>query len=318
MGLGPTRCWASRRVSLPDSESRGNWTPGVYPVGSDLQSDAAQPTAALLSYANLRTGKYNLKGSNMPVKYTKERLQLAAKCSYSVLEVIRRLGANDTSGGVHSYISRQLELLGIDTSHFLGLRRGAGKSTKTKTPPNEVLVRQSGRVRGSQLRAALLAIGRPELCALCGCGPIWNTKPLKLHVDHTSGDRSDCRPENVRFLCPNCHSQTPTYAIAKSCLGKQKPKCRVCGGPLNKSNRSGYCFKCLPGYRVSHHGLPKNKCLACGLPAKHKYCSYKCARLASRRVVWPDNLAELVAKSSRRQVALELGVSDKAVAKHLA
>jgi 5-methylcytosine-specific restriction endonuclease McrA len=37
---------------------------------------------------------------------------------------------------------------------------------------------------------------------------------LILHVDHIDGNRYDCRPENLRFLCPNCHSQTATWAGA--------------------------------------------------------------------------------------------------------
>jgi hypothetical protein len=40
----------------------------------------------------------------------------------------------------------------------------------------------------------------------------WNGKPIVLHFDHINGDRRDHRPENVRWLCPNCHSQTETYA----------------------------------------------------------------------------------------------------------
>ena len=34
-------------------------------------------------------------------------------------------------------------------------------------------------------------------------------------IDHANGDGSDNRIENLRYLCPNCHSQTPTYRSKK-------------------------------------------------------------------------------------------------------
>lgn len=36
--------------------------------------------------------------------------------------------------------------------------------------------------------------------------------PLTLHIDHISGDFRDNRAANLRFLCPNCHAQTPNFA----------------------------------------------------------------------------------------------------------
>lgn len=48
-------------------------------------------------------------------------------------------------------------------------------------------------------------------CCECGCGDIWNKKKLTLQVDHIDGNSDNNDPENVRLLCPNCHTQTPTY-----------------------------------------------------------------------------------------------------------
>jgi hypothetical protein len=55
-------------------------------------------------------------------------------------------------------------------------------------------------------------LGQAYRCESCDVGASWNGQRLVLHVDHIDGRFWDCRPENLRFLCPNCHSQTPTYA----------------------------------------------------------------------------------------------------------
>lgn len=47
-------------------------------------------------------------------------------------------------------------------------------------------------------------------CSICGCIK-WNDKTLSLELDHINGKNNDNRLENLRFLCPNCHSQTTTY-----------------------------------------------------------------------------------------------------------
>jgi predicted RNA-binding Zn-ribbon protein involved in translation (DUF1610 family) len=62
------------------------------------------------------------------------------------------------------------------------------------------------------LRRALVAQGRSFRCEACGIEGTWNGRRLNLHVDHINGQFWDCRADNLRFLCPNCHSQTPTYA----------------------------------------------------------------------------------------------------------
>lgn len=48
-------------------------------------------------------------------------------------------------------------------------------------------------------------------CAICGNKGEWNGSALTLQIDHINGIRNDHRKENLRWLCPNCHSQTDTF-----------------------------------------------------------------------------------------------------------
>ena len=38
---------------------------------------------------------------------------------------------------------------------------------------------------------------------------------IKLEVDHIDGDKYNNSRENLRLLCPNCHSTTPTWRKPK-------------------------------------------------------------------------------------------------------
>ena len=49
-------------------------------------------------------------------------------------------------------------------------------------------------------------------CAICGNLGVWNDQKLSLQLDHINGIHTDNRIDNLRFLCPNCHSQTDTFS----------------------------------------------------------------------------------------------------------
>ena len=145
-------------------------------------------------------------------KYTDEELAHAVAQSTSVAQVMRTLGIKP-AGGSHLHISKRIRRDGLDTSHFLGQAIHRGK-VRPRLSPEEILIRRqdrSSRTKPDLLRRALAEIGVRGCCAICGVGDSWCGRPLVLHVDHIDGDASNNLRENLRLLCPNCHSQTATY-----------------------------------------------------------------------------------------------------------
>lgn len=87
-------------------------------------------------------------------------------------------------------------------------QRGEIRSRPPAMPIDELLVGARGRthVKKRLLHAGLLE----NRCQECGLSE-WRGKPLSVHIDHINGIPNDHRLENLRMLCPNCHSQTHTY-----------------------------------------------------------------------------------------------------------
>ncbi|MFD4793903.1 HNH endonuclease signature motif containing protein [Streptomyces anulatus] len=143
-------------------------------------------------------------------RWTKEALQTAVASSTTMCEVLRRLGV-EVVGGQHTHISRRVKALGIDTSHFSAPVRSRDVRRRR---PEDLLVESLSlerRIPGERLKRAMIALGVPERCSLCGTGRMWRDRPLPLEVDHIDGNWRNNRPQNLQLLCPNCHSTTDTY-----------------------------------------------------------------------------------------------------------
>ena len=75
------------------------------------------------------------------------------------------------------------------------------------------------------LRDILLKIGRTYQCELCGQLPYHNDQILVLQIDHIDGDSRNQERTNLRFLCPNCHSQTSTFGSKNQKCRRDKKQC---------------------------------------------------------------------------------------------
>lgn len=62
---------------------------------------------------------------------------------------------------------------------------------------------------------------RGHQCENCGLRE-WMGKLITLEMDHIDADRKNNTRENLKLLCPNCHSQTPTWRRTKTSGWKLK------------------------------------------------------------------------------------------------
>ncbi len=148
------------------------------------------------------------------LKYTKDFLQpIIAEC-FSYYEVLRKLKL-PYSGSNNSYIRERVKIFNISTSHFTGSVWSKGKILlDIRMRPEEILSfdRLSGRrEKANKLKKALIDLGVEYKCLICNLNPEWNGQKLVLQVDHIDGNGLNNCKENLRFLCPNCHSQTSTF-----------------------------------------------------------------------------------------------------------
>ena len=140
----------------------------------------------------------------------KEEIQEKVNGCNSMCDVLAAFGYKRTSGSMAAVMKQIIEEYNIDISHFKPYYRGLSRPKYTL---EEVLVPNSSYTNIERLKIRILKAGLLQYeCENCGNQGEWNGKPLTLQLDHKNGDHSDHSLENLRFLCPNCHSQTETFS----------------------------------------------------------------------------------------------------------
>ncbi len=171
-------------------------------------------------------------------KITDEEFKTLIDTCKTYTEILARFGLMNR-GNNHKTVKRRIDQLGLN---FKSVGYNLESNLKKKKPISFYLKRGI-KVSNSYLKKRLIKEGLlKDECAICGLTNVWNGNPLSLQLDHKNGDSTDNRIENLRLVCPNCHSQTETYCGKAK---KSSPKiCKKCGKILNRKNKSFLCKKC--------------------------------------------------------------------------
>lgn len=212
-------------------------------------------------------------------KVSKENFEKIVKDSETYKDVLLKLGLPAKSGGNYKTLKQRLILEKINISHIENNKKLFRGESSLKKSLKDYLVIGSC-ISTSRLRKRLIEEGIIEnKCSECGQLPLWNNKILVLQLDHINGNHTDNRLENLRILCPHCHSQTETYGGKNAKVILDSDFCK-CGN--KKTRESNSCKKC------------------------RKY---------EQKIIWPniDILEKMLIEKPTTQIAKELGVSDSMV-----
>lgn len=144
--------------------------------------------------------------------WTEEQLIKAVSTSTSVRQVISKLSLV-AAGGNYEQVQKYIRYYKIDTGHFKGKgwSRGLRGIGKPIIALNAILV-QNSTFQSYKLKKRLFqAQLRQQSCELCGWSERSIDGRLPLELDHINGDKRDNRLNNLRILCPNCHSLQTTH-----------------------------------------------------------------------------------------------------------
>lgn len=130
--------------------------------------------------------------------YTDEDIINNAKEVKSIAGLLRSLGKR-TAGGNYINMKRKIQLLKVDTSHWVGQAWNHNEQQKDYKNYKRIIHAKRWLIKD-----------RGHECESCSLEQ-WLGQPITLEIDHMDGNRANNEEYNLKLLCPNCHSQTSTW-----------------------------------------------------------------------------------------------------------
>ena len=222
-------------------------------------------------------------------KIPKEEFEKNVKDAISYNQLVKKLYNRSVN---HRTVKNRIEEEKIDTTHF------KNECDSTSISLEEILIKNSSFNNGQRIKKKLIKSNILEdKCSECGLGNIWNNKSIALQLDHINGDHTDNRIENLRILCPNCHSQTSTFCKNKkrNVLVKEDNEDKKIIEPINQIK---ICPDC--------NGKKTARAIRC------KNCRYvKSRKVKDRPSI--ETLQKEVEETSYVSVANKYGVADNTI-----
>jgi 5-methylcytosine-specific restriction endonuclease McrA len=191
------------------------------------------------------------------ISLTKEDIIGLMKKYSNINQILISLDVNSNGSGAYKTFKAHCSNLGVSLE---GYGKFSSGGFQKKIPIEEILVENSTYANNVSLKKRLIREGVLDYkCVECGNIGKWNEKPLVLQLDHINGINTDNRIENLRILCPNCHSQTKTFcrggSFIKKKTQKKNGKCHDCKIPIYSSAKR--CIVCHKKYVKSKSKKPQ-------------------------------------------------------------
>lgn len=181
-----------------------------------------------------------MKKKNKLTDYSDEQIINILNVSRSFAEVIRTFGYTSIATGHYVQVKKELNRrnIQIPVYNFFGEHNNYSRRPKDENIfVNDILIDRQA-VKKRILEENLIEYK----CDSCGNNGEWQEKKLSLQLEHKNGDSHDNRLNNLCFLCPNCHSQTSTYARKKEKSKIKLIKFCKCGKEI--SSTAFMCINC--------------------------------------------------------------------------